>query len=460
MRCALVCFGNEESYGLLFVGGELLRLGQEIRFFDAEMEDAAAQVLAWSPDLVLCSPMTTFLPQALALCSRVKEGPPAAVTVLGGHHATSCPEVAELAEVDVAVVGPAKGALERVLAGARGVVRSEPTTPGELPLPAREQCYRDIPRLARRYRKVMLSRLGCPWVCTYCCSSASHQRLIFGAEAHRRYFLGRRPLEDVIVEAREIARYETAEIEWVDDDIFCGPDTEEWVPAFVSAWEREIGLPMYVSTTSLSALRVSDASLRRLRGIVNCVGMGIQAVRPDSLRLLNRSWDSEERMKAAYDRLVSFGYAVNMQCIVGLPVGDPVADALETLRAMQRIGTGSIVSCYPLQIYPGTAMERYCLDHDFPVNRDSPGDTNTGVTGILFPALVQKRIRNICKLATVFVKHGIDEHWMRVLIDADFDEATSRALSLERYRECVKDRLGRKGELIFDEIVRSMNLRY
>lgn len=38
-RIALVCFGNEESYGLLFVAGELLLYDQEIKFFDAEIGD-------------------------------------------------------------------------------------------------------------------------------------------------------------------------------------------------------------------------------------------------------------------------------------------------------------------------------------------------------------------------------------------------------------------------------------
>jgi len=35
VKFALMAFGNEESYGLLFVGGELLRLNQSIRFFAA-----------------------------------------------------------------------------------------------------------------------------------------------------------------------------------------------------------------------------------------------------------------------------------------------------------------------------------------------------------------------------------------------------------------------------------------
>lgn len=460
MKCALIAFGNEESYGLLFVGGELLRLGAEIHYFDAEMQDVVGTVVEWAPEYILFSPLCTFFPAAVAICGAIRTELPRAVTVFGGHHATSCPDISRDPRIDVVVVGPVRGAMERIIAGERSVIHTDLTTPEDLPLPARREYYRDIPRMAGRYRKIMLSTLGCPWSCTYCSSAAAHLQEVFGAEPHRRYFLRRRTLDAILAEASEISRYPTAEIEWVDDDFFCGNDAERWIPEFAAAWEARIGLPLYASATSHNALKVSDTVLSSLRKIVNCVGMGVQAVRPESLRLVNRSWDNEGKMKLAYDRLSSFGYAVNLQCIVGLPVADPVEDALETVKALQRIGPGSVVSCYPLQIYPGTAMELYCRENGFSLNEECSGDTNSGIPGILFPPLVTKRIRNICKLATLFVKYGIEERWMRALIDVDIDESTSRQLSTARYHDCVTDRLGEKGEELFTTILGTMNLRF
>jgi len=285
-------------------------------------------------------------------------------------------------------------------------------------------------------------------------------REIFGAEAHKRYFLGRRPLDTIIAEAKEIIKYDTAEIEWVDDDMLCGPDVETWIPEFVSVWEKEIGIPMYISTTSHYALKVSDNLLTTLRRVVNCIGLGVQAIRYHFLQLFNRSWDNEAKMKAAYDRLKSFGYAINLQCIIGLPFDEPIEDAIDTIKGMQRIGSGGIISCYPLQIYPGTAIEKYCIDKGFTLNNACTGDTNTGIPGIAFPPEIIKQIRNICKLATLFVKYGIDERWMRALIDIDFDDKNSWHLSSVRYYECITDRLGRKGEQIFNDIIKSMHLRY
>lgn len=456
---ALICHGNEENYGLLFVGGELLLFNQKIHYFDAQLADCVATIIAWKPDFIFFSPLTSYFPLALNLTREIKKQLPSIHAVFGGHHASSAPDIIDLPEIDVVVVGPVRGSIEKILAGEKGLIRTALTTPDDLPMPARTEYYRDIPRLASRYRKFMLSMMGCPWNCSYCSSSTGHLHDIYGRESHKQYYLSRRPIPTLIEEAKEILRLgKTEEIEWVDDDIFCGADVETWLPEFVAVWEREIGRPMYVSSTSALSLKVSDNVLATLKRIVNCIGIGVQAMRPDSLKLLGRPWDNEENMKKAYDRLTSFGYAVNLQAIVGLPVIDPVEDALETVKGLQRIGAGSICSVYPLQIYPGTTIERYCTDNNWQLHDNALGDTNTGIPAIKFPPEITQKLRNICKLATFFVKYNIDERWMRVLIDIDLSESTSQAISMERYYECVVDRLGNTGKLIFSDIQRGMKL--
>lgn len=462
-KVALIAFGNEESYGLLIVGGELLRYNQEIKFFDAEEESVVRQVCDWKPDFIFFSPMTTFFPKALYISREIKNNIPAIVSVFGGHHAMSSSLISETEGVDIVVIGPVRGLIEKILKKDERLIRSVLSKPDDLAMPARKEYYRDIPRMANRYRKIMLSMLGCPWNCSYCSSSAANMSNIFGRDAHREYYLSRRPLNAIIREAKELLKYKTKEIEWVDDDIFFGSDIETWIPEFVDIWEKEVGLPMYVSTTSYHVLKVSDNVLASLRKIVNCIGVGIQAIRPESLKLFNRAWDNEAKMKAAYDRLKSFGYNVNLQCIVGLPVADPIEDALETIKGLQRIGAGSICSCYPLMIYPGTAMEKLCEEKGFLRNASCNGDTNSGIPGLVFPAKTVKQLRNICKLATLFVKYNISEKWMRALIKVDLDDEALKALASVRYFECVNDRLKEKGkeiEKVFEGIMQSTKIRY
>jgi radical SAM superfamily enzyme YgiQ (UPF0313 family) len=460
MKIALLCFGNEESYGLLFVGGELLLHGQEIRFFDAENQRVEEQVSDWGADFAFFSPMTTFYQWALDVSRGIQKRRPTVVSAFGGHHASARPRIVEDAGVDVVVIGPARGAVEQILGGTRGVIRTVPTTPADLSMPAREQYYADIPRMGKRYRKILLSMLGCQWNCTFCSSASGARSEIFGREAQTRYYLDRHPIPVILEEAQLLLRYRTQEIEWVDDDIFAGHDVDAWVQEFSDAWVREIGLPMYVSTTSASVLRASDDTLRALRRIANCVGMGVQAIRPESLALFNRRWDSESRMKQAYDRLRSFGYSVNLQAIIGVPVPDPIEDALDTVKGMQRIGPGSICSCYPLVIYPNTAMERYVTELGLSLNAFCTGDTNPGIPHIAFPPETTKQLRNLCKLATMFVKYGIEENWMRALLNVDLDDRASRELSTVRYFECVRDRLKEKGDGVFQHILQTTNIRY
>jgi radical SAM superfamily enzyme YgiQ (UPF0313 family) len=457
MKFALVTFGNEESYGLLFVGGELLRFGQEIKYFDGDEGEIASAVCEWHPDFVMFSPMTTFYNRALECSRLIKEVIPGTKSVFGGHHAMSCPGVLINDGIDAVVVGPVRGSVEWIMNGSVGVLQTPLTDPSDLPVPAREVYYHDIPRMASRYRKFILSTLGCPWSCSYCSSACSHMRKRFGSKAHKRYYLARRPLEDVMEEAFLATSYPTKEIEWVDDDILA-VGAEEYVPRLMKEMRHRIGLPMYVSTTSASVLAASHGLLKSMQGMVSAVGMGIQAAREDSLRLFNRRWDNEARMRDAYNLLEQYDFKVNLQAIVGLPVEDPVEDAMDTIKLLQRIGSGSICSVYPLQVYPGTDLERYCIESGY--SYSIYGDTNTGESGILFDPPTTRRLRNICKLATMFVKCNVDEYWMRALIECDFDDEASKHLSTVRYRDCVIDRLDDQGELIFDEIMNATKLRY
>lgn len=474
MRHALINFGNEESYGLLFVGGELMKHRQQIRYFD-DRDAILHKVLDWKPDFVMFSPLTNFFSNAILRVRDFKRIRPGITTVFGGHHAMACPDIIEDDDIDVVVVGPVRGSIERILRGDRGVIYTYPKTPKDMPRPARHQYYKDIPRMAGRYRKFVLSMLGCPWNCSYCSSSSGHIQKVFSPEEHRNYYLSRRPVKDVIEETLQVMRYPTEEIEWVDDDIFSGRDCEAWLLDFAEEWTHKIlkdsnacdpygnvkeVVPMYVSTTSHGANTISDGVLEKLKRCVNVVGMGVQAIRPKSLKLFNRQWDNEARMKSAYDRLTSFGYRVNLQAIVGLPVKDPVEDAIETVMAMQRIGPGSVCSVYPLIVYPGTKMHDYCQKNQWGFNPDCDGDTNSATGSISFDRDTHKKLRNICKLATMIVKYGISEKWFRALLDIDYKEETSKRLSMVRYYECVTDRLPYKGKEIFDDILSSMKLRY
>lgn len=446
-RFALVNFGNEESYGLLFAAAEFKRQGYDIHFFDSEMSDVVPDIIDYNPDYIGFSPLTPDFHRAKAIEMRVKEHNTRVISVYGGHHATNCNENIG----DITCIG---GVYDLDLSK-RGMINNGAVKPWHLKWPAREEYYRDIPRMAQRYRKVMLSVHGCPFACSYCSSSAKQHVEKFGPG---RENLTHRDIDDLIAEGKFVKAHNTFEIEWVDDDVFFGDP--EWLRVFYSRWQEEVGLPMYVSSTSIQILKVKPEIMQLMRKSVNCIGMGVQAARADSLKLLNRQWDNRDQLKRAYAYMQSFGYRVNIQGIVGLPVEDTLGDALDTIDCMRDIGPGSVASVYPLQIYPGTAMDKIIKDKGMKYLPTCTGDTSSALPAIDFGEQTNKRLRNICKLATMVILFNIDRRWLEVLMDLDFSDEVSKKLSEVRYFECINDRNPENSKEIFTDIFKTMKLKY
>ena len=114
-KFALVSFGNEESYGLLYVGAELKKYG-EIKFFDAEFDECVNKIIDYKPDYICFSPMTTFFQQAKDIENKVKEKIDV-VSIYGGHHASNSGKECG----DITVIGAVHG----IDLNKRGIINNE-----------------------------------------------------------------------------------------------------------------------------------------------------------------------------------------------------------------------------------------------------------------------------------------------------------------------------------------------
>jgi len=241
-------------------------------------------------------------------------------------------------------------------------------------------------------------------------------RRIYGPGVYRRYWLARRPVAHLIEEARTMLDFNTREVSFEDDDILGPPESEQWLEEFAPAWKQEIGLLMYANVCPLTINKASDRSLELLSELLTSVQMGVQAARPQSLELFNRSLQNEQRVRAAYQRLVSVGLRVKLEVIVGLPVEDPLDDAIDTIKMCQRAAPGTFIACFPLMLYPGTSLYKRCRRLGIPLNDHCEYEWHSGEGSVKFDPLTQKRIRNLTKMATMFVKYNLDENWMRAIV--------------------------------------------
>ena len=95
-----------------------------------------------------------------------------------------------------------------------------------------------------------------------------------------------------------------------------------------------------------------------------------------------------------------------------------------------------------------------------PLNDACEFEWHSGEGSVKFDTVTQIRIRNMTKLATMFIKYNMSERWMRALMDMNLTEESSKQLSECQYLESLTFRLGDDIEEHFDEILEGMNFKY
>ncbi|HJO76072.1 MAG TPA: hypothetical protein QF658_00795, partial [Pelagibacteraceae bacterium] len=142
-----------------------------------------------------------------------------------------------------------------------------------------------------------------------------------------------------------------------------------------------------------------------------------------------------------------------------------VTDSVRTIQMCQRISREvpsgmTWTSCFPLMLYPGTVLWKKCIKAGVPLSEACEFEWHSGEGSIKFDPLTMKRIKNMTKMATMFIKYDMSERWIRALIDVDLNDSSSKQLSESQYLESLKFRLGNKIEEEFDEILKGMNFKY
>jgi radical SAM superfamily enzyme YgiQ (UPF0313 family) len=457
-KFALIHMGTDEVYGLEFVAAELKKNGHRIRWFDGDIDTAVSEVIDWQAEYMCLSPLTTFFPPALEFSRKVKSRCPEIRSIFGGHHVTAVPEVSGMDGIDTVVVGPVYGTIEKIVSGNSEKVLKGRPVPVDLMKPASREYFETVPNIGNRHRKTIMTHFGCPYKCSYC--STSLLKAVYGWKQYSTYWLTRRPIDDIIEEAKVFLDYSTKEVSLEDDDMLFGKEIDQWLPEFTAAWKQEIGLPIIGNVTPNTVVKVSDKTLDTVSELAAVVQMGVQAARRETLKLFNRQFQNAEQVTNAADRLRSHGIPVKLELIVGAPVEDPVGDAIDTIKLAQRAGAGTFVSAFPLMVYPGTALQNWCLKNNVPMRDDCTYECYGGVGSIRFDPDTQKKITNISKLAAFFVKYNVDERWMRAIIEMDLNDTASKKVSESTYYESLRFQLGDQVDQEFDKILANTKFRY
>jgi hypothetical protein len=141
-------------------------------------------------------------------------------------------------------------------------------------------------------------------------------------------------------------------------------------------------------------------------------------------------------------------------------VNDAAGEAKETIKLAQRVAAGTFAAAFPLMLYPGSALHKWCMENSVPMRDDCSYECYGGEGSVLFDPDTRKKITNISKMASLFVKYNVDERWMRALIEMDLNDTAAKRLAEMSYYESLRFQLGDQVDNEFDQILANTKFRY
>jgi anaerobic magnesium-protoporphyrin IX monomethyl ester cyclase len=308
------------------------------------------RVAADPPDIVGISSTTPSFPRAVEIAREIKRRAEETLVVMGGTHATFCPDEALRMGADVVVRGEGEDAMQEILEAKplreiRGVSyladgeavhnpdRGLKKNLDELPFPA----WDAFPLEAYDIMSIITSR-GCPYSCVYCCASKFWRNRV-------RY----RSPENVIEELGRIASMGYRMVRFMDSTFTLNKAHAMRICELL----RKEGLEFSWSCET-RADSLDEELLRALAGSgckLLCLGVdsGSQHVLEETRRKMRVA-----AVKAAFRKIKKHGIATRAYVTFGFP-GESEEGVRETVRLLREIQPDQILLSLATA-YPGTGL--------------------------------------------------------------------------------------------------------
>lgn len=369
--------GGAQSYqfGIGSISAVLKQHGHETRlhymFADCNAQGLLDDINSYKPDLIAFSAVSPQYQYVSRVFKLLPSSYPRPFTLLGGQHATLCPEcLTEIPNLDAICVGEGEyPTLELVEAlrdkksiddiknlwikkpngriiqnGTRRFVEDLDT----LPFPDRDlfemQAIIDSDFKTALF---MFSR-GCPYKCSFCSNHVLRKK-------QTGKYVRFRSVQSCLTEIRDVVKKYDVKALYFNDD--CFTVSKEFVREFCDAYKAEFKLPFDINARpeTLSdeiCTMLASAGCRRISIGIEC---GDESFRRE---VLKRSM-TNERIIAAFDSCRKAGIKTKSFNIVGFP-GETPAIFQETINLNERINPDSVIIGI-FEPYPGTELADVCV---------------------------------------------------------------------------------------------------
>jgi len=425
-----------EKMGIAYVSACLKEAGHETQIVQTDKEDADSVISEFQPDFLAYSLCTGEQKRVLRKNLVLKEKYPNTTSIFGGPHATFFPELALEKGVDYVVVGQGEKAVLDIVEGrADGKVVKRPLVEdvNAMPLPDRALFYK-YPEIRANPMKNIITQRDCPYSCAYCFNHS--WRELHGDEKARMF--QRKSVDYVLGEITDIrSRAPLEQVLFLDDNFIAKtPGNSKWINEFCERYTREVGLPF---ACSLRAELVDETGVKQLRSAgLEMVSFALETSDEEVRRtVLNRPGITNQDIENAISLCHKYGIRIRMQSMIGLPVQNPLENALQTLEFYMRNPVEDPwVSTY--QPYPKTRMGDYCLEHGF-IGEDVLAYCSESLfDGSKMNLPDRERLERLRHWAYFAIEMKMPRELIKVLIDSPLNEAQEQTLKQLRYQNTAR----------------------
>jgi radical SAM superfamily enzyme YgiQ (UPF0313 family) len=399
-----------DKLGILYLASILSNAGHSVDLIQTDLDNIDEYLEKSEPEFIMYSVMSAekawFLRTNLELKKKY-----AFKSVMGGPHFTFFPEEGmEDEDVDFVVQGPGEGVILDIVEGRtknKFVLGHLPDI-NSLPEPKRDILYKYDEFGKSRMKRFIAGRY-CLFSCTYCFNHLFKK--LYRDE--KGQFFQRNSPERMIEEIKHVKEQYGLELAYFNDDDFAA--NKEWLSDFCDKF-RPLGMEF---CGSIRASSVDYDSLKMMRD-AGCTFMNIamESANPKTQKFLRRGFVTNEQIINACKISEELGIKIRLQNMVGLPVENPLQDALETLEMNQKINpTDSWASIF--QPFPRTDLWQFCIDNDI---IDDKTDTGDFFKHTVLKIPDAEKIDRLQKWWFFAIKYQIPIEVIKVLIELPYTE--------------------------------------
>lgn len=399
-----------DKLGIMYLSSVLKNAGHSVSLFQSDLVDLDKVFLSEKIDYVMYSVMSGehrwFLEKNKELKSKY-----GFVSIVGGPHFTFFPEQGvEDESVDFVVVGPGEDVILDILEGKVNTKKVVGNLPGYIDdalLPDRDVLYEHDYFKKSGIRRFITTRV-CRNACSYCFNH-TFKRLY--SDQRDRFYLRKSP-EAVVEEIASVKSKYGLEMAYFNDDDLARD--KEWIYDFCNIYKRKIAKPF---SGGVRADSVSH-ELLDLMSDAGCsyLSIALESAVPSTQSLLRRGGADNDLVADRVRYAMSKGIKIRIMNMIGLPVDDPLGDALTTLKFNLELSpTDSWASIF--QPLPRTDMWEYCLKHGF-ITKDVECLNFYDDTVLNIPDA--EKINILHKMWFFMVYYKLDMRILEVLLESGF----------------------------------------